>query len=388
MATSMPTCERFLASWRDSFIVDVSHDKMFEDAIMVLSVQEGFSCDICGGLFGFDCPSFRDETRLEPKEKEPIGMCAAAVEDELDGELFEDDHDDSSEDDPLLELSKVSKEKLVNVLYSYDSKLLALRIKMKLLEREKGDLSNELSNLKISMCAYDSLLIDMDNLNNSLACLKAENELLKSNASMPCDSCVALHHELDNAKLEIGNLTSMARNKCDSYVGMLVEFDKLKLTNSIHLEQLENARAEIIEIEASSCSMCLEYEKLLKDGLFSCKNCACLETEIDALNCMLNSKASLIYCTSCISLKSEIESLRDDMSAKSCDSCICLHSEIDVFKISLASLHSELESFCAKSESLVVGFCSITLNSSSLGGSTCSNPSCVVQNDGTRTNIK
>ena len=101
----------------------------------------------------------------------------------------------------------------------------------------------------------------------------------------------------------------MARDDCDSCVGMLADFEKLKLTNSFHLEQLENARAEIIEIEASPCSMCLEYEKLLKDGLVSCKNCACLESEIDALNCMLNTKASLISCTSCIALKSEVENI-------------------------------------------------------------------------------
>lgn len=379
MATSMWTCERFFSSCRGSFAIDVHRDKMLEHAIFMMSIEEEFSCNICGDLFCFDCPSFKDEIRMEPEEKEPIGICCVAIEDEHDEELFEDDHDDSSEDDPLLKLSKVSKEKLINGLLSYDLKLHALRKEIKLLEREKGDLSNELVKLKTSMCAFDSLLVDIDNLSNSLACLKSENELLKSNASMPCDSCIALHHELDNAKLEIGNFRSMTRNDCDSCVGMLAEFEKLKLTNSIHLEQLENARAEIVEIEASPCSLCLEYEKLLKDGLVSCKNCVCLETEIDALNCMLNSKASLISCTSCISLKSEIKSLRDDMSAKSCDSCICLHSEIDVLKISLTSLHSELKSSCAKCESLDVGFCGIALDSSSLVSSTLSASSYVVQ---------
>ena len=123
------------------------------------------------------------------------------------------------------------------------------------LEREKGDLSHELTELKTSMCTYDSLLLDMDNLSDSLACLRSENELLKSNASMPCDSCVALHHELDNAKLEIGNLTSMARNNCDSCVGMLADFEKLKLTNSFHLEQLENATRPSFDINNFSPSI-------------------------------------------------------------------------------------------------------------------------------------
>ena len=92
---------------------------------------------------------------MEPEEKEPSGICTVAIEDEHDGELFDDD---SSEDDPLLELSKVSKERLINVLYSYDLKLIALKKKVKLLEKEKGDLSHELSELKTSMYAYDSLL--------------------------------------------------------------------------------------------------------------------------------------------------------------------------------------------------------------------------------------
>ncbi|MBJ4058712.1 hypothetical protein JGD43_25675, partial [Salmonella enterica subsp. enterica serovar Goldcoast] len=210
---------------------------MFERVIRVMAFDEDFTCDICGNPFCFDCPSFRDELLLEPKEKEPIGICTVAIEDEHDRELFEDDSDDSSGDDPLLKLSKVSKEKLIDGLFSYELKLHALRKKMKLLKKEKGDLSHELSKLKTSMNAYDSLLVDMENLNNSFAYLKFENELLKSNTSMPCDSCVALHHELDNAKLEIGNFISMASDDCDSCIGMLAEFEKLKLTNSIHLEQ-------------------------------------------------------------------------------------------------------------------------------------------------------
>ena len=288
MATNRRASESSSSSSCDSF----ADDHVRRESCRRLFARDQI-CGMCGtrGHFTYMCSNFKRQFSMEPEEKEPIGICGVAIENEHNGELSEDDHDDSSEDDPLLKLSKVSKEKLIDGLYSYELKLHALRKKIKLLEREKGDLSHELVKLKTSMYDFDSLLVDMDNLNNSLACLKSENELLKSNASMPCDSCVALHDELDSAKLEIGNFRSMARDDCDSCIDMLAEFDKLKLTNSFYLEQLENARAEIIYIKARPCSMCFEYEKLLKDGLVSCKNCACLETEIDALNCMHNSKA-------------------------------------------------------------------------------------------------
>ena len=135
MATSMWTCERFFASCRGSFAIDVRRDKRLEHTIFMMSIEVKFSCDICCDLFCFDCPSFKDEIRMEPEEKEPIDICCVAIEDEHEGELFEDYHDDSSEDDSPLKLFEVSKEKLLEGLLSYDLKLHALRKEIKLLER-------------------------------------------------------------------------------------------------------------------------------------------------------------------------------------------------------------------------------------------------------------
>lgn len=129
------------------------------------------------------------------EEKELDGMCGVAIQKRVKDDHYKSkDVEELSKDDLLHELSKVSKEKLIDGLVSYESKMHALRTKVKLLEREKSDLSHELAKLKTSLYAFDSLLVDMDNLNNSFACLKYENELLKSNAPMSCDSCVVLHH--------------------------------------------------------------------------------------------------------------------------------------------------------------------------------------------------
>ena len=46
--------------------------------------------------------------------------------------------------------------------------------------------------------------------------LRAENDMLKSNASMPCNSCVALHNDLDMARNEIDLLKSNASLPCGS----------------------------------------------------------------------------------------------------------------------------------------------------------------------------
>ena len=88
------------------------------------------------------CSSFKHKFPMEPEEKEPIDICCVAIEDDHEGELFEDEHDDSSEDDSPLKLFEVSKEKLLVGLLSYDLKLHDLRKKIKLLDREKGDLSH------------------------------------------------------------------------------------------------------------------------------------------------------------------------------------------------------------------------------------------------------
>jgi hypothetical protein len=74
--------------------------------------------------------------------------------------------------------------------------------------------------------ACDYLLNDNYKMIHTIACLNSEIELLKSNVS--CDSCV----------------------------GMLAENEKLKLDYSTCVEQLEIARAEIIEINSFHSSTC------------------------------------------------------------------------------------------------------------------------------------
>ena len=71
-----------------------------------------------------------------------------------------------------------------------------------------------------------------DNLNSSLNCLQSENDILKSNAFMPCNSCVALHNDLDLARNEIALLKSNASLPCGSCEFLLAEIDNLKLTHS------------------------------------------------------------------------------------------------------------------------------------------------------------
>ena len=92
------------------------------------------------------------------------------------------------------------------------------------------------------------LLAKNDDLNASLACLKSENDMLKSSASMPCNSCVALHSDLDKTRDEVVLLKSNASLPCASCESLKAEIKELKLTHTTCVEQLEHARAEIIEI--------------------------------------------------------------------------------------------------------------------------------------------
>ena len=80
-------------------------------------------------------------------------------------------------------------------------------------------------------------------LSFSLACLKSENEMLKSNASMTCLVCVDLHKDLDKDKDEIALLKSNASLPCASYESLLAKINELKLTHTICVEELEHARA-------------------------------------------------------------------------------------------------------------------------------------------------
>jgi hypothetical protein len=98
---------------------------------------------------------------------------------------------------------------------------------------------------------------------------------------------------------------------CDSCVGMLAENEKLKLDYSTCVEQLEIARAEIIEINSMHSSTC---SSTLKNA-----NCIDSNDNDDVLLDINAYNVSNISCASCIDLKHEIDNfkqVRDDMSAK------------------------------------------------------------------------
>ena len=86
--------------------------------------------------------------------------------------------------------------------------------------------------------------------------MKSENDLLKSNASMPCNSCIALNDNLDKARDDIALLKSNASLPCVYCESLLAEVNELKLTHTTCVEQLEHARAEICEMKSMPCSMC------------------------------------------------------------------------------------------------------------------------------------
>jgi hypothetical protein len=98
---------------------------------------------------------------------------------------------------------------------------------------------------------------------------------------------------------------------CDSCVGMLTENEKLKLDYSTCVEQLEIARAEIIEINSMHSSTC--SSTLKNDNCIDSNDNDDVLLDINAYN------VSNISCASCIDLKHEIDNfkqVRDDMSAK------------------------------------------------------------------------
>jgi len=101
-----------------------------------------------------------------------------------------------------------------------------------------------------------SLLAKNDDLNASIACLKSENEMLKSNASMPCNLCVALHSDLDKARDEVVLLKSNSSLPCPLCESLNAEIKELKLTHTTCVEQLEHAKAKINEIKSLPSAMC------------------------------------------------------------------------------------------------------------------------------------
>jgi hypothetical protein len=154
-------------------------------------------------------------------------------------------------------------------------RVVACDAKINKLERKVEKYNYRCSNV------CDSLLKDKYKIIRTIACLISEIELLKSNVS--CDSCE----------------------------GMLAENEKLKLNYSICVEQLEIARAEIIEINSMHSITC--SSTLNNDTCIDSNDNHDVLLDINACN------VSTISYTSCNDLKHEIDDLkqvRDDMSAK------------------------------------------------------------------------
>jgi hypothetical protein len=169
----------------------------------------------------------------------------------------------------------MNKGKLIKDILTLIPRVVACDVKIDKLERKVEKYKSKYSN------ACDSLLSDNYKMIRTIACLNSEIELLKSNVS--CDSCV----------------------------GMLTKNEKLKLDYSTCVDQLEIARAEIIEINSSHSSICSS----------TLNNDTCIDSN-DNHNVLLDINAcnvSTISCASCNNLKHEIDDfkqVRDDMSAK------------------------------------------------------------------------
>jgi glutaredoxin-related protein len=169
----------------------------------------------------------------------------------------------------------MNKGKLINDILTLIPRVVACDAKIDKIERKFEKYKSRYSN------ACDSFLNDNYKIICTIACLNSEIELLKSN--MSCDSCV----------------------------GMLAENKKLKLDYSTCVEQLEIARAEIIEINylhSSTCSSTLNND-----------TCIYSNDNHDVLLDINTCNVSTISCTSCNDLKHEIHDLnqvRDDMRAK------------------------------------------------------------------------
>jgi hypothetical protein len=140
---------------------------------------------------------------------------------------------DFADEELLLELLKMNKGKLIKVILTLITRVVACDVKVDKLERKVEKYKSRYSN------ACDSLLNDNYKMIRTMACLNSEIEVLKSNVS--CDSCV----------------------------GMLSENEKLKLDYFTCVEQLEIARAEIIEINSlnsSTCSSSLNNDTCIKSN--------------------------------------------------------------------------------------------------------------------------
>jgi hypothetical protein len=193
-------------------------------------------------------------------------MCGIAIEDDKKrSREMKDDHEvmdvhklvldgEFADEDLLPELLKMNKGKLVKGILTLISGVVACDVKINKLERKVKKYKSRHSN------ACDSLLSDNDKMIHSIACLNSEIELLKLNVSY--DSCV----------------------------GMLAENEKLKLDYSTCVEQLEIARAEIIEINSMQSSTCSS----------TLNNDTCIESN-DNHDVLLDINASNVSTISCTS---------------------------------------------------------------------------------------
>ena len=255
----------------------------------------------------------------------------------------------------------------------------ALLVENKTIREENLEYANDVS----------SFLRKNEELNSSLDVLKSENDLLKCNASRPCNSCVALNDNLDKARNEIAMLKSNASLPCVS-------------CESLHAEVNEHARAKICELKSMPCSKCsLVLENDVGSCGLICTSCIDLKNEVLALEQMrddmstklvehnemsanLEKENELLRTTYAKCIKKEIDNLRNttcgtcerlkyenevlltrckSLCAKSLDSHNSSHSDVDVSKI--ASSQPELASFLER-EGLDVGTCASALDSSSI----------------------
>jgi hypothetical protein len=142
-----------------------------------------------------------------------------------------------------------------------------------------------------------------EHLNLSLANLQSEIDMLESNASTPCNSCVALNDELDMARSKIALLESSASLPCVSCESLLAEINDLKLTHTTCVDELEHARAKICDMKSMPCSKC--SLSLVEDACHtSCDDDNALR-DVNDVACSCD-----FVCTSCINLESEVLALK------------------------------------------------------------------------------
>ena len=232
-----------------------------------------------------------------------------------------------------------------------------------------------------------------------------ENDLLKSNSSIPCTYCVALDDDLVKARSRIALLELNASLPCISCESLLAEINELKLTHTTCVDELEHARAEICEMKSMPCSKCsllivddachtscdddnalVDVNDVACSCDFICTSCIDLESEVLALKKMRDDMSAKLVvhdemsanlekeienvrnipCRTCERLKFENEALRTRCKspcAKGLDSRISCHSDVDASKVAFSQ--PELTSSFER-ESLDDGTCASALDSSSI----------------------